>query len=253
MFNSSFVAAKLRSRAAFCLFLFACLPAWATWTCQQGGTGCTVTTTRDCSVGGTSCSITVTSTHAHAVEAICEQSGSTSSLISSTSDGGFTAASGSHGTDSSAGGVECAYNLNATGSATSITCTFSVSASNQCFFFEFTGTGSTFTFDTSNKVDSTSCTSCTGVALTLGTSNNYILVQTAGCSATCSAINQSYTGVFFNGDGQAFKLNVSSAGTTPSWTSTSGNIAGGAIAIYEVTGGGSTCAQSIALMGVGCR
>ena len=135
----------------------------------------------------------------------------------------------------------CAYNLNATGGATSITCTFSpTNSGNQCMYLRFTGTLGSNTFDTANNADDTTCTSCAGVALTLGTSNNYILVQTVGCSATCSAINQSYNGKFLNGDGMAYKINVSAAGTTPNWTSTSGTVAAGGVAIYEGSGAAVT-------------
>jgi hypothetical protein len=227
----------------------------ATWTCAQGATGCTVTTARTCVASGvTSCAITVTSTNAHAVEVICMAVTSTARTISSASDGGFTTATASHGTDTTAGGAECAYNLNATGGATSITCTFNGTAAAQCEFFEFTGTGSSFTFDTANTVDhSSTCTTCSGVALTLTTSNNYILVQALDPVGTASAINQSYTGIFSGGDGFAFKINVSSAGTTPNWTTTSGRSAGGAIAIYEVVAGAPTCANFISLMGAGCN
>jgi hypothetical protein len=235
------------------IVLALCSPAWATWTCAQGATGCTVTTTRSCAISAaTSCNITVTSTHAHAVEAMCAAFNTTTHTISSSSDGGFTVATSSKGTDASAGGVECVYNLNATGSATTITCTVSASDTGVCAFFEFTGTGSSFTFDTANNVDdTTACTSCNGVALTLGTSNNYILVQGGSFGGTGSAINQSYTGVFVTGDGFAFKINVSAAGTTPLWTQTSGRLAGGAMAIYEVTGG-ATCPHNLTLLGAGC-
>jgi hypothetical protein len=206
-----------------------------TWTCADGGTGCTTTTARTCT-GLNPCTITVGSTSAGSVEVACGQAPATTTTVTVTGDGTWITATGSHGTDTTAGGVECAYNLNATGGATSIVCTFSASASgNQCKYFRFTGTGSSFTFDTANVVDdSTACTSCTGVALTLGTSNNYILIQSESGSGTASAINQSYTAGFLNGDGLAYKLNVTTAGTTPAWTMTSGKMAGGAIAIYEV-------------------
>lgn len=242
---------RLTQLVLFLLVLSA--PSWATWTCAQGATGCTVTTTRDCVMSTTTCGITVTSTHAHAVEVLCGQFPGAGTTLTGSGDGTWTTATGSHGTDTTAGGVECAYNLNATGSATTITCTASASSSqNQCMFFEFTGTGSSFTFDTANTVDdSSACTSCNGVAFTLGTSNNYILIQGSSCAGTCSAINQSYTGVFVSGDGFAFKINVTSAGTTPSWTSTSGRLAGGAIAIYEVTSAAPHPHAQLPIGGVG--
>lgn len=239
------------------LFLTACVSANATWTCAQGAAGCTVTTARNCSTSGTSCSITVTSTHLHASEFLAMQTGSTSVTLSSTSDGGFTFPAAGHGTDASAGGVLIGYNLSATGSATSITCTFSAAnAFNQCEFMEFTGTLGGNTFDTANKVDdSSACTpSCAGVALTLGTSNNYILIQADSDASSSSAINQSYTGTFFNGSGMAYKINVSAAGTTPNWTSSGGPICGSGLAVYESSGGGCTAAPNLPLTGAaGCN
>lgn len=228
-------------------------PAWATWTCKDGGAGCTSTTTRDCQASAnTTCNITVASTTAGSVGIVCEQVATTAITLTVTGGGTWTTSTASHGTDTTAGGAECAYNLNMTGSTTTVTCTFSATNTSVCTYFNFTGTGSSFTLDTGNGVDdSTACTTCTGVALTLGTSNNYILVQAATCGGTCSAINQSYTGVFPFGDGAGFKINVSSAGTTPSWTQTSGRLAGGAIAIYEIVS--ATCQNFIALMGAGCK
>jgi hypothetical protein len=148
---------------------------------------------------------------------------------------------------------ECEYNLNATGGATTITCTFSVSASIDCEFFEFTGTGSSFTFDKGANVDdSTSCTTCAAANLgPLGTSNNYILVQSAFGGATVTAIDQSYNISADVGDASAYKMNVSTAGTTPNWTQSASNkLAGGAIAIYEITGGAATPPQRT-LVGAG--
>lgn len=234
----------MRNLTLICALFVACLtlhkPASATWTCADGATGCTVTTARNCSVAGTSCVITVGSTTAGSIEVVCEQSAQTTVTVTVTGDGTWVTPVGSHGTDTAGGSVECAYNLNATGAATSITCTFSSSASSQCEFLRFTKTGSSITFDTSALIDDTvACTACAGAALTLGTANNYILIQSSSCGGTCSAINQSYTGGFFGGDGYAYKMNVSSAGVTPSWTMVSSTMAGGAIAIYEVVAGGA--------------
>lgn len=222
----------------------------ATWTCAQGATGCTVTTTRTCTMSAvTSCNITVTSTHAHAVEVLMLAATATTPTISSTSDGGFTRSTLSHGTDATAGSVDIAYNLNSTGGATTITCTQSVAVASTCNYFEFTGTGAGFTFDTGATVDhNVACTTCAGVVMTLATTRNYILIQTLVDAATASAINQSYTGVFSSGDGFAFKINVSVVGTTPNWTSTSARSAGGGIAIYE-----QIPCNSLLLLGAGCK
>jgi hypothetical protein len=183
--------------------------------------------------------------------------GTTNTLSAATTDGTWTVATSSLATDTTinAGArTECEYNLNATGGVTTITCKISISNTFDCEFFEFTGTGSSFTFDTANSIDdSTACTTCTGVALTLTTSNNYILAQSAVTAATVTALSQSYNiaANATSGNGSAYKMNVSAAGTTPNWTNNaSGRLAGGAIALYEVTGG-ATPVCTIALMGAG--
>jgi hypothetical protein len=211
-----------------------------TWTCKDGGTGCTVTTQRNCATSTTTCTITVGSTTGASVAVVCVQiGGSTGSLSSVTGGGTWVVDASSRGTDATLNeAVQCAHNLNMTAATTSVVCNWSAGFNgNECQYFNFSGTGSSFTFDTANSVDdTTACTSCAGVGLTLTTSNNYILIQSQN-GATASAINQSYTAVFVNGDGFAYKINQTAAGTTPNWTQTSSRMVGAAIAIYEVTGG----------------
>jgi hypothetical protein len=211
-----------------------------TWTCRDGGTGCTTTTQRVCQGSAASCNITVGSTTGGSVGVVCAQTGQAAFTLSSVTGGGtWVVDAASLGSDAtSATSVECAHNLNMTAATTSVVCNISGAfAGNQCQYLNFTGTGSSFTLDTANNVDdSAACTACTGVALSLTTSNNYILVQSQS-GTTGSAINQSYTAMFLNGDGIAYKINQTVAGTTPNWTQTSGRMAGGAIAIYEITGG----------------
>lgn len=229
-----------------------CSPAWATWTCADGGSLCTVTTTRHCSSSTTSCAITVGSAAGGSVGTICAQmSGTTNSLASASGGGTWVVDASSKGADATGGTIECGHNLNMTAATTTVTCNFTTGASgNQCNYMNFTGTGSGFTFDTSNSITDATCTTCSGVILTLGTANNYILIQGSSCGGTCSAITQ-YTGTaFFNGDGMAYKINVSVPGTTPNWTMVSSKLAGGAIAIYE-TVGGAACTPTLTLMGVG--
>lgn len=214
-----------------------------TWTCKDGGTGCTVTTQRNCVTSSATCTITVGSAAGGSVGTVCVQIGaSTGSLSTVTGGGTWVVDASSRGTDATLNAaVQCAHNLNMTAATTSVVCNWSAAlAGNQCQYFNFSGTGSTFTLDTSNNVDDTvACTTtCAGVALTLTTSNNYILIQ-AQNGATASAINQSYTAVFVNGDGIAYKINQTTAGTTPNWTQTSGRMVGGAIAIFEVVSGGA--------------
>jgi hypothetical protein len=221
------------------ILLLLCSPAWATWTCADGGTSCTVTTARDCSTSTTSCNITVSSTTGGSVGVLCVQmSGTTNSFASASGGGTWVVSAASKGTDTTGGTAQCAYNLNMTAATTTVTCTFTTgTAGNQCNYLNFTGTGSGFTFDVGNFIDdSVACTSCSGVVLTLGTANNYVLVQASSCGGSCSAISQYVGAQFFNNDGLAYKVNVSVPGTTPNWTMTSSKLAGAAIAIYETTG-----------------
>lgn len=222
--------------------ILCCSQAWATFTCQDGSTLCTSTTTRSCATAGTSCNITVASTTGGSIGVIAGQTASTTVTVTGSGGGTWTSSTNSHGTDTNGGGTENSYNLNMTASTTTVTCTFSASnASNQCLYFNFTGTLGTYTFDTGAAAnhDTTSCsTSCAGVGMTLSTANNYILIQSSACSNACSAIDQSYNAVFLAGDGFGYKLNVSTIGTTPNWTQPGGSnsLAGGAIAIYETSG-----------------
>lgn len=236
----------MRRVAQLVLMLFlgclGCPSAWATWTCAEGASLCTTTTQRGCAdaTGTGSCNITVGSTVAHSIEVLVGSFSNVSTLLSSTSDGTWTCPAGSHGTVATPGGTNTCYNLNATGGATTITCTFSTPVSGeQCLWARFTITAASGTFDTSSAVADTTCTSCNGVALTLGTANNYLLIQGTFCAQTCSAITQ-YTGsTFLNGNGLAYKINVAAAGTTPVWTQApTGVVAVGAIAIYETPAAG---------------
>jgi hypothetical protein len=190
------------------LSLLFCLPASATWTCADGDSSCTSGQFRHCGTATASCNITVTSTAAHSIEVICATSGANTTITSST-DGSWTAPAG---TSVFSGGAfsACAYNLNATGSATTITCTFgTTNAGNECAYHNFTTDQATVTADStamaSGTVTDASCSSCNGVALTLSTANNYVLVQQGSCG-NCSAVTQ-YSGFYAtpNSNGEAYK------------------------------------------------
>lgn len=113
-----------------------------------------------------------------------------------------------------------------------------------CSFLEFTRTGPSSVFDSANTHDAgASCTTCVGTVLTLGTSNNYLLIQGGASAAQLTAIDTAtsgYTGVFnANGSGIAYKINVSTAGLTPNWTNNSSSqVTDGGLAIYETTASG---------------
>lgn len=221
-----------------------CSPGWATLTCTDGAAACTSTTTHTCAVNGTSCTITFTTTAGRALT-LTFQTGSSTVTFSSASDGGFTCPAGSRGTGT-AGASQVCYVLSSGGVA-SIVCTFSASnAANQCELLQFSYTLPPLVFDTSNNGNNTACTStpstCPGVALTLGTANNYLLIQSNSDAGTTSAIDQSYSITTFNGSGAAYKINVTVAGTTPLWTSTlaSHDMVVSGLAIYETPAAAGT-------------
>ena len=226
----------------------------ATWTCTEGATGCTVTTTRSCSASAATCTITVTSTTAGRIGIVCAMLGGSSLSLSSVTGAGTWTVQAARGSDSTANGAaQCAYNFSESAGVTSIVVNFSSSASNAAAYYAFSSSLGNVTFDVGGSVDdSSACTSCAGAALSTTTSNNYLLVQNSFCGGTCSAINQSYTGVFnAGGDGSAFKINVTSAGTTPNWTQTSGRLAGSGMAIYEKASGSTTRSPQMMSAGVG--
>lgn len=223
------------------LLAISAIPAHASITCAQGGVGCTVTTQTNCNGSTASCNIAVTATHANAVEVMCGNLlSATGTLTAATTDGTWilAASSLSHNTNT----TQCEYNLHATGGVTTITCAISVAVSMDCEFFEFIITGPSAVFDTANtNTGSCTGTNCTvpGVALTLGNSNNHILVQAAfNTSAAWNSIDQSYNinSNASTGNSSAYKI-ATAAGTTPNWTSgtNTGAVAMGALAIYEST------------------
>jgi hypothetical protein len=214
-----------------------------TFTCAQGGPGCTVTTVRTCTASSTTCNITTTSTHAGAVELMCVNTNNTSNtLVAATTDGTWHVATGSLASIAGAGSTECEYNLSATGGATTISPKVNTSATIDAEFFEFTYTGTSPTFDVASFSTDASCsTACSGVALTFGNGNNHVAAQSIVTGGNAASITQSYN-IAANattGNASAYKMNITTAGTTPTWGTGSSTIASavGAMCIYEVAAG----------------
>jgi len=162
-----------------------------------------------------------------------------------------------HGNDASSGKqVDGWYCLNSASGITNITFTLSATQSGgpswNAYVFELSST-TTFVIDSTNSVDdSTTCTVCAGVTLTLTGSNDAIMqVYGAGSSAP-SSISSPY--VFQNaGSGTSSNASLinSGSGTAPNWTSSvTGKGAGGAIAIKE--NAAVTCHNALSLLGAGC-
>lgn len=224
----------------FLLLMFVPSQAWATWTCNEGTTGCTSSTRRSCTMSGvSSCAITITSTGAGSVEVVCGAATATTITFTFSGDGTWVTPSGQLATDTAAGSVECGYNLNATGGATSITCTASGTATARCVYANFSGSAGGITYDTAspNAVDdSSTCTSCSGVSITLGTAQNYLLLQSINTSSgTVSAISAPYSQQFNSRISLGWALNRTSDGA-PTWTVNSGTAAVGGFGIYENSG-----------------
>jgi hypothetical protein len=129
-----------------------------------------------------------------------------------------------------------AYALNIKAGAKDITVSLSSAPTSQWLVeaIEYSSTG-TPAFDTAGNIDNTTtCTSCSGVGLTL-TGTNDVIVQAAVCSA-CNSITSPYTNpadidTFANAEAGA--VNVSS-GAAPTWKqSPKAPLAGSALALKD--------------------
>lgn len=169
-------------------------------------------------------------------------SSATGTAVAPTTDGTWTVATGSLGTQTNR--TEIVYNLNATGLVTTITCQQTLTVQMDCEFYEFTTSiANGWTFDVANAGADASCTACAGVTLALTTSNNYVLVQGAyDNSSTITAVTQYQTPPSVNptsGNAGGFKL-ATTSGTTPTWTTGATTMAVGGVAIYENPASSST-------------
>lgn len=225
----------MRFRAFITLLILAVMagPSWGSWSCIVGANGCTTVSAKLCTLTNNTCTITVPSTTAGTLEVACGSSvAQATTSFTFSGDGTWVTPTGSLAGNSTGGSVQCAYNLSATGGATSITCTSSVNnTGGRCAWINFSYTGAAI-FDTGSVTitNSEACTtSCTGVALTLATSKSYLLVQAANISSSnaisnCSG-NSNYIGNFVADSrlGICFAINQTSAGTTPSFTTSGTN------------------------------
>lgn len=133
----------------------------------------------------------------------------------------------------STGGTDGRYVLSAVGGETQVTCTINSASSPYygCLFIEYHYTGPSASVDVVGTVNST-CTACTGVALTLAGSNDAI--------ATWGVPDNSFTAItspysthaqFYSGTMEAVSMNTAS-GAAPTVThSSSGQVAIASIAL----------------------
>jgi hypothetical protein len=229
----------MRSLRILTLLCLCSVPAWATWTVNDG-----VSTVRSCAISaGTTCNITVASTTAGTVEAACASIGAASTTVTFTGDGTWVSPSGGAATQG-AHSAQCAYNLNATGGATSITCTVSASTTGNCFYLNLSHSLSSVTFDVANvQADSTACTSCAGVMLSLATANNYFFITAADTAANVTAISGSYSLLATAHHVTAYILNQTTDGAPTFTVGASSVLAASALAIYEYSSGGNAPTQ----------
>lgn len=193
-----------------------------------GGTG-------TCANNATACTVTVSSIgagHTLIAGSLVFRTAGSSTLSSVTGGETWTHCAGTNGCafgNTGWGWLDASYVLSATGSETSFTCNVSAAAGGYlaCFVIELSYSGSSVSFDTSNGGNNTSCTSCSGVALTLGGTD--AIVQIGIPEDALTAINLSYTGTFNSGAGVAYLINTTN-GTAPTWTANAGQMAKMAIA-----------------------
>jgi hypothetical protein len=116
--------------------------------------------------------------------------------------------------------LDASYVLSATGGEETLTCTLSGTSAGYiaCGIYEYSYSGASVSFDTSNGTTDFSCTTCAGIALTLSGSR-HLIVQAAVPIKPLSAISGSYTNPakFYDGVGNAGWVNATD-GTAPNWT-----------------------------------
>jgi hypothetical protein len=174
--------------------------------------------------GGTACAVTVAGIGAGNLLVAAMITGSSLLLSSVSGDtNAFTHCGGgsnSCNANGGAGNVDASYLLSAAGGETTLTCNRAAGSDGgfyACRIYEFHYSSGTATFDAANKASGSTCTSCTGVALTIST--NDVIVTTMAADQTLSAISGAYTQGqdFTDGIGSAGAMNTS-VGTAPTWT-----------------------------------
>src|SRR6266852_5893350 len=220
-------AAPLR-RVLVTFMLLCCYPCWAQFTAIQGWVKAS---------GANTCTTNVAPTGAGHVGIFCTTNFSDNNFFSSVSGGGsWTVASGSLADDTTRHEfTECAYNLNMSANATTITGNVTGNASSsECAFLELSYSGSSVAFDNASQIADAACTSCATPTITLSSNNNYVFIQ-SGIGDDPTAMDQGYIGAFDNNaSGFAYKLNQSSVGTPPHWSQYyKVTFAGGAMWLYE--------------------
>jgi hypothetical protein len=189
-----------------------------------------------CRAGGSVCTVNVSPVGAgHTLIAVGFSGNLTVRTLSSVSGETWTHCAGANGCSfGSIGGngfghmteplrgiwLDASYVLSATGGETTLTCTLSGTSAKYiaCGIYEYSYSGASVSFDTSNGATDSYCTTCAGIALTLSGSR-HLIVQAAVRIKFLSAISGSYTNPaqFYDGVGNAGWVNATD-GTAPNWT-----------------------------------
>lgn len=196
-----------------------------------------------CSSSSASCSMTVAATGTGHLLVVSAAWPGAFSIASVSGGGTWVCPAAAVGADSGSLGSAMCYVLSSTAGATTITVNSSAVPGGGWVveFREYSPTA-TVSFDTAGNIaDSTNCTSCSGVPLTL-TGTNDLIVQFVNPTGTVTAVSSGWGNTDFPGPnyvGSADKIGTSS-GTAPTWTTSSGHATGVALAFQlGTTGGGS--------------
>jgi hypothetical protein len=217
-------------------------PSWATWGVVQhtiGSAACTST--------NQTCNLPVSSTGNNDLIIVGLVIAANGEYITAISDGsssyvvnsGALAGNACAGQDAAPLGSDCGYTLSSVSGKTSITVTRTDATSHiwRVSATEYSFSAASIAFDVVGKRDqSSNCTSCAGVALTLTGTNDAIYQIDA--SGLPSAITTYSPADFAAHIGAASLINTNS-GTAPTWTQSNNPSALSAIAFKEVTGSGT--------------
>jgi hypothetical protein len=152
--------------------------------------------------------------------------------------------------------TDAAYTLSTTSGATTVTITISPSGTQVIAeFLEYSFTLGSAVFDACAIRTGSSETNSVGATLTL-TGTNDVIVQTGAFGGSASACGtqggtNNNPNDFPSGDAVCGFINTITT-TANTYTSTTGNFVGTAIAFNEVAGG-VVCKNYIALLGAGCK
>jgi len=176
----------------YSLSLLLCSPCWATWTLTQGPS---TAINNACATGSTTCAVTVSSTgssHLLVAGIASTANGTTISSVTPAACSVTWTHASSANLAGSAGSVDLYYCTKSASGQTSITITVNAApgAAWTAAIWEASSSLGTIAIDSGatpsgNKNDSSNCTSCAGVSLTLSGNNDFIAaIATPGDTGT---------------------------------------------------------------------